>query len=59
MAASPGAMQLHTLQTVDGLGPSVSNTVVLAVPIEIMELVKRVSHSVRRNGKAALVDSGR
>jgi regulator of protease activity HflC (stomatin/prohibitin superfamily) len=42
MTASPGAMQLRTLQTIDGLGPTASNTVVLAVPIEIMELVKRV-----------------
>jgi regulator of protease activity HflC (stomatin/prohibitin superfamily) len=41
MAASPGAMQLRTLQTIDGLGPTASNTVVLAVPIEIMELVRR------------------
>ncbi len=30
MAASPGAMQLRTLQTIDGLGPSASNTVVLS-----------------------------
>src|SRR5690349_18558812 len=30
MAQSPGAMQLRVLQTVDGLGPSASNTVVLA-----------------------------
>ncbi len=37
MAASPGAMQLRTLQTIDGLGPTASNTVVLAVPIEILE----------------------
>jgi len=37
MAQSPGAMQLRTLQTIDGLGPTASNTVVLAVPIEIME----------------------
>lgn len=37
MMASPGAMQLRTLQTIDGLGPTASNTVVLAVPIEIME----------------------
>jgi regulator of protease activity HflC (stomatin/prohibitin superfamily) len=40
MTASPGAMQLRTLQTIDGLGPTASNTVVLAVPIEIMGLVK-------------------
>ncbi|PIU40808.1 MAG: hypothetical protein COS99_08805 [Candidatus Omnitrophica bacterium CG07_land_8_20_14_0_80_42_15] len=40
MALSPGAMQLRTLQTIDGLGPSASNTVVLAVPIDIIEAVK-------------------
>jgi len=32
-------MQLRTLQTIDGLGPTASNTVVLAVPIEILESV--------------------
>lgn len=37
MAESPGAMQLRTLQTIDGLGPTASNTVLLAVPIEIMD----------------------
>jgi regulator of protease activity HflC (stomatin/prohibitin superfamily) len=42
MAESPGAMQLRTLQTIDGLGPTASNTVVLAVPIEIMEAFKRL-----------------
>ncbi len=39
MATSPGAMQLRTLQTIDGLGPTASNTVVLAVPVELMEAV--------------------
>jgi regulator of protease activity HflC (stomatin/prohibitin superfamily) len=39
MAESPGAMQLRTLQTIDGLGPTASNTVVLAVPVEIMQSV--------------------
>jgi regulator of protease activity HflC (stomatin/prohibitin superfamily) len=41
MAASPGAMQLRTLQTIDGLGPTASNTVVLAVPVEVLELARR------------------
>lgn len=41
MSHSPGAMQLRTLQTIDGLGPSASNTVVLAVPLDIMEAVKK------------------
>jgi regulator of protease activity HflC (stomatin/prohibitin superfamily) len=59
MAASPGAMQLRTLQTIDGLGPQASNTVVLAVPIEIMELTKRVSESLPHNGKADVVASPR
>jgi regulator of protease activity HflC (stomatin/prohibitin superfamily) len=57
MAASPGAMQLRTLQTIDGLGPQASNTVILAVPIEIMELVKRVSASLPQNGRVAAVGS--
>jgi regulator of protease activity HflC (stomatin/prohibitin superfamily) len=43
MSASPGAMQLRTLQTIDGLGPTASNTVVLAVPIEVMDLVRKFS----------------
>jgi regulator of protease activity HflC (stomatin/prohibitin superfamily) len=46
MAASPGAMQLRTLQTIDGLGPTASNTVVLAVPIEIMELAQKISKAM-------------
>ncbi len=40
MTQSPGAMQLRTLQTIDGLGPTASNTVIIAVPIEIMEAIK-------------------
>jgi hypothetical protein len=40
MASSPGAMQLRTLQSLDGLGSSQSNTVVLAVPVEVLELAK-------------------
>lgn len=46
MAASPGAMQLRTLQTIDGLGPSPSNTVILAVPIDILEAVRAFTEKV-------------
>lgn len=42
MAQSPGAMQLRTLQTLDGLGSSPSNTVVLAVPVEVLEALGRI-----------------
>lgn len=43
MATSPGAMQLRTLQTLDGLGPTASNTVIFAVPMEFMELITSIS----------------
>jgi len=52
MAASPGAMQLRTLQTIDGLGPTSSNTVVLAIPIDVMDAVHWASRSRHReNGR--------
>jgi regulator of protease activity HflC (stomatin/prohibitin superfamily) len=43
MTESPGAMQLRTLQTIDGLGPSPSNTVILAVPVDVVEAIKGLS----------------
>ena len=52
MAASPGAMQLRTLQTIDGLGPTASNTVVLAVPIDVMDAVNAFTRERhRRSGR--------
>jgi regulator of protease activity HflC (stomatin/prohibitin superfamily) len=42
MLTSPGAMQLRTLQTLDGLGPTASNTVVLAIPVEVLQLAQRL-----------------
>jgi regulator of protease activity HflC (stomatin/prohibitin superfamily) len=50
MATSPGAMHLRTLQTIDGLGPSASNTVVLAVPVELMEIVNSLKDVLRTRG---------
>jgi regulator of protease activity HflC (stomatin/prohibitin superfamily) len=47
MGESPGAMQLRTFQTIDGLGPTASNTVVLAVPVEMMELMSKLNDSLR------------
>jgi regulator of protease activity HflC (stomatin/prohibitin superfamily) len=44
MSRSTGAMQLRTLQTIDGLGPSASNTVLLAVPLELMEFLRHLAH---------------
>lgn len=49
MAASPGAMQLRTLQTIDGLGPGASNTVILAVPIEVMDAIDTFGRAHHRS----------
>ncbi len=42
MAASPGALQLRTLQSLDSLGASPSNTIVLAVPVEVSNALSAV-----------------
>lgn len=48
MATSPGAMQLRTLQTIDGLGPTASNTVVLAVPIDLMNAARAITGTLAK-----------
>jgi regulator of protease activity HflC (stomatin/prohibitin superfamily) len=52
MAQSPGAMQLRTLQTIDGLGPTASNTVVIALPLEIMEALDAWKSVMGKRGAA-------
>jgi regulator of protease activity HflC (stomatin/prohibitin superfamily) len=47
MAASPGAMQLRTLQTIDGLGPTASNTVVIAVPVDLMDALQSLARNMK------------
>ncbi len=46
MAKTKGAMQLRTLQTIDGLGPSASNTVILAVPVDVLELAQGLNKTL-------------
>jgi regulator of protease activity HflC (stomatin/prohibitin superfamily) len=53
MAESPGAMQLRTLQTIDGLGPTASNTVVLAVPVNIMDALDQLGPLLRSKNTPA------
>ena len=50
MADSPGAMQLRTLQTIDGLGPTASNTVVIAVPVELMDVFAKLDRGLTAVG---------
>jgi regulator of protease activity HflC (stomatin/prohibitin superfamily) len=47
MRESPGAMQLRTLQTIDGLGPTASNTVVLAIPVEVLNVLSEAGALLR------------
>ena len=42
MAESPGALQLRTLQTLDSLGGSSANTVVLTVPVDVIDALHAV-----------------
>lgn len=46
MAASPGALQLRSLQTLDTLGNSAANTVVMAVPMEVMTALQAIPNLV-------------
>jgi FKBP-type peptidyl-prolyl cis-trans isomerase len=51
MTQSPGAMQLRTLQTLDGLGPTASNTVVMALPVDVLEAFQTIAGKI--GGKKA------
>jgi regulator of protease activity HflC (stomatin/prohibitin superfamily) len=46
MMKSKGAMQLRTLQTLDGLGPTASNTVIMALPVEVFEFMQNMTSHV-------------
>lgn len=51
MAESPGAMQLRTLQTIDGLGPTASNTVVLAIPIDVLQSLSSLRDALQNRAQ--------
>ena len=55
MAESPGAMQLRTLQSIDGLGPTASNTVVIPLPMNVYEVMDNIS--IYLKNKANAVDA--
>ncbi len=54
MKESPGAMQLRTLQSIDGLGPTASNTVVLAIPIDVLEAFSTANNVLKEGSKLSL-----
>ncbi len=57
MAMSPGAMQLRTLQTIDGLGPTASNTVILALPLDVIEGLGALKHAVPSAARGTASDA--
>jgi regulator of protease activity HflC (stomatin/prohibitin superfamily) len=59
MAASPGAMQLRTLQSIDGLGPTASNTVVIGLPMELMDALTAFTRSRQQQLAQAQVQAGK
>ena len=44
MASTPGALHLRTLSTIDSISPDQSNTVIFALPVEVLEAFKRIGN---------------
>jgi regulator of protease activity HflC (stomatin/prohibitin superfamily) len=51
MATAPGALQLRTLQSLDTLGNSAANTVVLAIPIDVVNALQAVPKMVENRNQ--------
>ena len=55
MTSTPGGMQLRVLQTLDGLGPTPSNTIIIPIPLELLDGFKEIASALRdvREGRGA------
>jgi len=47
MTSTPGGMQLRVLQTLDGLGPTPSNTVIIPIPLELLDGFKEIAAALK------------
>ncbi len=54
MASAPGALHLRTLNSINDLSSDQSNTVVFAIPIEVLDALKGFDHLMKK--KAAKID---
>lgn len=56
MTSTPGGMQLRVLQTLDGLGPTPSNTIIIPIPLELLDGFKEIAAALRdsRHEKEAI-----
>ena len=57
MNSVPGGMQLRALQTIDGLGPTASNTVIIPLPLEILDGFAALAHKLAQIKEADLADT--
>lgn len=48
MSKTPGAMHLRTLSTISDLSSDQSNTIVFALPIEVLEAIKGYSENKKK-----------
>ena len=48
MATTPGAMHLRTLSTINDISSDQSNTIVFALPIEVLEAIKGISEKTKK-----------
>jgi hypothetical protein len=51
MAESPGALHLRTLSTLNDLSSDQSNTIIFAVPIEVLDAVKGLANKYKEEKK--------
>ena len=56
MNSVPGGMQLRALQTIDGLGPTASNTVIIPLPLEILDGFAALAHKLAQIKEADFVE---
>lgn len=61
MTSTPGGMQLRVLQTLDGLGPTPSNTIIIPLPLELLDGFKEIATALRdsRHEKEAIKAKGK
>ena len=48
MSKTPGAMHLRTLSTINDISSDQSNTIVFALPIEVLEAIKGISEKTKK-----------
>ena len=51
MAATPGALHLRTLSTLNDLSSDQSNTIIFAIPIEVLDAVKGLGDQFKKENK--------